>query len=330
MATLDSHERIAVHGSMQLSTKFIKRKLHGKESNLKTPAMSELCELLKNELNFEHKRDSGNLILTLTDIQITQDNKYACILVNIVNKRGGTTVIRDFAENTRSEVSLKSKHQGYETSTHILFSLEQNRLGMYDFIYDYIPHMNLNLIESFFNKCFESLSKKNQDRFTTDTNFKPVKENTLKKDRCNFKVINTISATPDQEFLADLKDGIISDVKLIKYDANTFKLIDRDEIITPKRYILEIESKKEKSNCVNWLRDIAASTLGDEYTKIRFSFKATEGNRSATLGIKEIRMSGLEKSLVKKTLLKDFGVPLKDSYTSITSDIMNKLIELGI
>lgn len=328
MAILDADKRIINHGKITLSKIGRTKALKGHEANVPSPTMRQVCEVLRSALGLGVERDDGKVEIKFKDISFTNCNGYATLLFNVVNKRGASAVVRDTQDDSTEELPLVRPSQGYEASCHFVINLTpEQETGQYKFSFEIVPKLGIQRIESLLKRMLLKVSEEHFELYYVDQNYVIATEQTLKKNIMKFNSTFEITLTPDEEFMDELHNGVISNVKLIKYDRSIINFADRTGVIHAKRYSLEIESSRDNGDCISWLRSVAASELGQEYDQISFSFKQETGQRSAKLELSNIQADGLEKILIKKSILENFNHPLKDSYDHTHEPIESKIIE---
>lgn len=327
MAILDADTRIVHHGKITLGKLSRSKSLNGNEASVPSPTMRAVCEALRSTRGMGIERDDNKVQIKFKDVSFTECGSYVTFLFNVVNKRGASVVVRDTQDDTTKELPLVRSTQGYEASCHIVINLEPEQLtGQYKFAFEVVPKLSISRIDSLFKKMLKEASDQHSEIYHVDRNFNIADAQTLKKDIMKFKSSFKITQTPDEDFMSELENGVISNVKLIKYDNSVFHFSDRSGTIHAKKYSLDIESSRDNSNCINWLKSVANSELGDEYNQISFSFKQETGQRSAKLDLANIRSDGLEKILIKKSILENFNILLKDSYDNTHEPIESKII----
>ncbi|WIG76412.1 hypothetical protein KFZ67_08595 [Photobacterium damselae] len=327
MAILDADSRTVLHGKLKFEKVFRTRSMQGEEANLPIISVSTIMARLKTLEDFGVERDKGKVIIRLQDVQTSECGNYVAVLLNVINKNGAATIVRDTQTNDKNELVLANPNQGYEASCHVVINLNQDRVGTYSTVFEVVPKLGHARLVGVLNNVLAKVSDLAEDLYRVDKECQPVTEDTKKKDTCSFKHHCTLTLDPDESFMQVLRDGHVSNIKLIKYATDRIQLPDRQEAIYTKKHILEVEPSAERRNHLEIFRGIAQTDLGEEYDQISFSFKLDSGQRTATFDLQDIRVEGLEKALVRKSLLENFNVSLKDSYDEVHDEIFDKIIE---
>ncbi|MFA1571761.1 hypothetical protein A152_0022395 [Vibrio tasmaniensis 1F-187] len=327
MAILDADNRTVLHGKLKFEKVFRTKSMQGEEANLSVISVSTIMDRLKNVEGFGVERDTGKVIIRLQHVQTSECGNYVAVLLNVINKNGAATIVRDTQTNDKNELVLESPNQGYEASCHVVIDLNQDRVGTYSTVFEVVPKLGHARLVGVLNKALAKVSDLEEDLYRVDKDFQPVTGQTKKKDICLFKHHCTLTLDPDENFMQELRDGHVSNIKLIKFATDRLHLPDRQEAIYTKKHILEIEPSAERRNHLEIFQGIAQTDLGQEYDQISFSFKQDSGQRTATFDLQDIRVEGLEKTLVRKSFLENFNVPLKDSYDQVYDEIFEKIIE---
>lgn len=328
MAILDADNRIVLHGKLKFEKIFRQKSMQGEEENLPIISVATILEKLKNLNSFGVERDKNKVIIKLQDVQRSECGNYIAILLNVINKNGAATIVRDTITNDKNELVLSNPNQGYEASCHVVINLNQDRVGTYSTVFEVVPKLSHSRLVGVLNKALLKLSDQESDLYRVDKDCQAITEDTKKKDIVSFKHHCTLTLDPDESFIQELRDGHVSNIKLIKYSTDIIPLPDRQEAIYTKKHILELEPSAERRNYLNIFREIAQTDLGEEYDQISFSFKQDAGQRTAKFDLRDIRLEGLEKVIVKKSLLENFSEALKDSYDVVQNEIFDKIIEV--
>ncbi|MEZ9392037.1 hypothetical protein AB4222_09055 [Vibrio splendidus] len=325
MASLDADIRIVLHGQIKIEKIFRTQSGKGNEGNLPVYDMKKICSIIKSLVGYEIERDKKKILVRVMNVHFTKNRSHACLLLNVINKKGAATVVRDTADNERTELALNKPSEGYETSCHVLIDLNAGPIGTYAFMCESIPKLSVQRIQSLLNNLLFVASNNYASTYRVDTQYQPITDKTLKKDQLAFKNELSFTQDPDEQFLNDLDSGVMNNVKLIKHEHQVFNFADRAGSITAKKHIIELETDRDSDGCLDFIKSVAASRVGRDYDQIYFSFNSAEGQRSTTINLDNIRLEGLEKSLTKKSVLTEFSLPLKDAYDAVHPEILNKL-----
>ncbi|OQQ00556.1 hypothetical protein BK412_21835 [Vibrio campbellii] len=330
MAILDADTRVVTHGCITLGKLSRSKAIDGNEGSLPTYSMREVCDAFESSaIGMGVDRDGGKVQIKFKDLAISPCEGYATILFNVVNKRGASVVVRDTNDDSTEELPLSRPSQGYEASCHFVIDLTPDATtAQYKFAFEAVPKIPIARINSLFGHMLKRISDMHPEMYHVDRNFDIATDETAKKDILKFKSSFDITLSPDQDFMDELRNGVISNVKLIKYSDSVFNFADRSGVITAKKLSLEIESSSDRTDCITWLRNVASSELGEEYDQISFSFQQETGQRTAKMDLDNIRMEGLERIIVRKSILENFSTPLKDSYDDAQETIIEKIIEV--
>ncbi|MGR5478129.1 hypothetical protein ACPV5A_13085 [Vibrio chagasii] len=123
MASLDADMRIALHGQIKIDKLFRTKSAKGNEGNLPIYDMKKVCAIIKSLVGYRIEREKNKVIVKVMNVHFTKNRSHACLLLNVINKKGAATVVRDTADNERTELALKKPSEGYETSCHVLINL---------------------------------------------------------------------------------------------------------------------------------------------------------------------------------------------------------------
>lgn len=340
MATLDAFNRVITHHTVTIDTRFRTQKI---DSNDKAqcicpvPTMLELSSMIKAVEGLKHSYEKGDVVLTLQDVKFfrpapDKDHTHLCLLVNVVDKNGSTTVLKNITTDERTEIAPNHEEgEGYEVSSHIIISLNGN-MRTYDMCYMPIPGVSTARINGFLDRVLFEVARKNEERFTSKSVTNEVSDKTKKPVKILFKPVFEISGKLDQELFNKINREGLSDVILVKNEFRTINAPDVNAAIIPRESTLRIVPNHDKNDVLGWIRSISDYFKEDNHggydlIKVKFKEPDTGFTRQVDLQTANIRLDGLEKTFIKKSTLNGFTSRLKDSYDTMNIEIVSKIIE---
>lgn len=328
MAILDAFTRTAFHYLITVDSQIRTRNTTEDEVGIiMLPEIRDLLVLMNDHIGHSKAYLNGNLILKFRGVEFSDDDQFACVLINAIDKNGSTTVIRDIQNDSRIEAGLdRTREQGYETSFHLAIDLNKKN-GVYGATGDKVPKINCNIVRSFFNHVLLQVSKKHENNFTINHRFNAIDPKTNEVIKIRYRPVIQVDYKPDEAFLRDMDKGNISNVRLIREETENFVDVDAHRRIKLTESVIRIDTQTVNGGMRDWLKSVGNFYSPQKYTRIKFNYKNEEGfSGTVSLDTDDLRFDGLETALVKKTLMDGF-VNLKDSYDSVHKPIMDKLIE---
>lgn len=340
MATLDAFNRVITHHTVTIDTRFRTQKIDDSDKSqciCPVPTMSELSPMIRAVQGMKHSYEKGDVVLTLQDVKFftNREDKTAthlCLLVNVVDKNGSTTVLKNVTTDERTEISPNHEEgEGYEVSSHIIIALN-GKMRTYDMSYMPIPGVPTARINGFLDRVLFEVSRKNEDRFTSKSVTNEVSDKTKKPIKILYKPVFEISGKLDQELFNKINSEGLSDVILVKNEFRTINAPDVNAAIIPRESTLRILPNHGKNDVLGWIRSVSNYFKEDKYggydlIKIKFKEPDTGFTRQVDLQTANIRLDGLEKTFIKKSTLNGFSSRLKDSYDTMNIEIVRKIIE---
>lgn len=341
MSALDASSRLITHHQITIDTKFRTQSLDEKSKAqciCPIPTMRTLSTLIMEQKGLVHTYQNGEISLTLQDVNTytTRKDKEAThlvLLVNIVNKNGSITVIKNTKTKRRQEIS-PNHHvgEGYEVSSHIVISLSgDNRT--YDMVYIPAPKVSTGRMNGFLDRILFEISRKHEDKFTQNTATNVISPKTNKPIKVFFKPVFNLKGKLDKELLKKISSEGLTDVTLMRNEFSVINAPDVNKAIIPKESTLRITPNHGSQDVISWVRGIASYFEKDNnggYDLIRIKFKEPDTNaiRQAEWKTSNIKLDGLEKTFIKKSILDGFTSRLKDSYDSIDHETACKMIHV--
>ena len=339
MSTLDAFSRIITHHTVTIDTRFRTQSLDNTEKSqctCRVPSMRDLAPLIKAKKGTVHTYEKGDVILTLQDVKYYPPKKdtpstHLCLLVNAVDKNGSTTVLKNTQTQERVEISPKHEEgEGYEVSSHIIIKLD-NAMRTYDMSFMPIPGISTSRMNSFLNRILYLAAKDNEDLFTAKSVTNIVSSTTNQPIKVRYKPVFEIIGKLDQELFNKINQECLSDVILMKNEFSIINAPDVNTAIVPKESTLRLTPNHGKSDVIGWLKGISNyfkedANGGYDSVKIKFKEPETGATRQVDFQTSNIRLDGLEKTFVKKSVLNGFSSRLKDSYDTIDIEFVSKII----
>jgi hypothetical protein len=340
MATLDAFSRVITHHTITIDTKFRTQKINDSDKSqciCPVPTMHELSVMIKALKGMHHFYEKGDVIITLQDagLYTTREDKAAThlgLLINAVDKNGSTTVLKNITTDTRTEIAPKHEEgEGYEVSSHIVISLSGD-MRTYDMSFMPIPGISTSRMNGFLNRVLFEVARSNEDKFTSNSVTNEVSSSTKKPVKVLYKPIFEISGKLDQELFNKINKEGLSDVVLVKNEFNTIKAPDVNTAIIPRESTLRIVPNHGPTDVLGWIRSVSNYFKEDDHggfdlIKIKFKEPDTGAIRQVDLQTANVRLDGLEKTFIKKSILTGFSSRLKDSYDKINIEFISKIIE---
>jgi hypothetical protein len=328
MAKLKADHRIVMHNYMKIDT-ILRTNDKDKMCSADVPEIVSLFTSLKKETNFSKGYEHDRVTLKLTEVKITEDGKYCCVMINVSDKTAGTSVMVEDTTNTHEDIAL-APGKSWGVSMHVLFELTK-KFGTYHVIYEQIPDVNHGRLVSFVNHMFFNVVKKNETTFTKDVRNNEIDPSTQKVKKEKFKLIFTIDPMPYDGFAKSLDAGKISDIQVVKLvEPSTNHIVDGHTEIIERSHIIKLQTPKITSGKFDYIKSVGEK-YSDDYSRLRFSF-TSEKNVTGTIEMNtnDLRLENLVKAFSKKSKLSDFSASLKDCYQGIHTPIMEKLIEVSV
>ncbi|QTV81292.1 hypothetical protein KAT64_15105 [Klebsiella oxytoca] len=340
MATLDAFNRVITHHSVTIDTRFRTQKIDENDKAqciCPVPEMLDLAKLILKMKGMTHSYESGDVILCLQDVKFftTRQDKAAThlgLLVNAVDKNGSTTVLKNITTDTRTEISPKHEEgEGYEVSSHIVISLN-GHMRTYDMSFMPIPGVSSARMNGFLDRVLFEVARKNEGLFTCGSVTNETSEITNKKIKILYKPVFEIAGKLDQELFNKLNSEGLSDVVLVRNEFRTINAPDVNAAIIPKESTLRIVPNHGPNDVLGWIRSVSNyfkenNHGGYNLIKVKFKEPDTGATRQVDLDTANIRLDGLEKTFIKKSVLTGFSSRLKDSYDTLNIEFISKIIE---
>ncbi|HAX7516714.1 TPA: hypothetical protein JTN49_003647 [Escherichia coli] len=341
MATLDAFSRVITHHTITIDTQYRTQKIDDSiRSNCvcPVPTMRELASKIVRCKAMMHSYEKGDLVLTLQDVIFLSNRadkkpSHLGLLINAVDKNGSTTVLKNINTDVRTEISPKHEEgEGYEVSSHMIISLDGN-MRTYDMSFMPIPGDSTAKINGFLNKVLFNVAKDNEDIFSCNTLTNEVSSLTKKKIKVLYKPVFDISGKLDEDLFNKINKEGLSDVVLVKNEYRTINAPDVNAAIIPKESTLRLVPNHGPNNVLGWIKSVSNffkedKNGGYDLIKIKFKEPETGFTRQVDLQTSNVRLDGLEKTFIKKSVINGFSSRLKDSYDSINMEFVNKIIEV--
>lgn len=341
MSSLDALYRYVTHHQIVIDTKFRTQSLNDDEKRkcvCPIPTMDDLATLIIEQKGLVHSYQNGEITFTLQDAEFYTDREdeqatHLALLVNIVDKNGSATVIRNVNTQERKEIELKHQAgEGYEVSSHILISLS-GRQRSYDMVYMPIPKISTNRMNGFLNRILFEISRKHEDKFTCNTNTNIVSPNTGKPLKVLYKAIFNINGKLDQELFNKINKEGLADVTFIRNEYKTINAPDVNQAIIPRESSLRIMPNHGSNDVIGWIRKVSKffkndSNGGYELIKIKFKEPESDGLRTVEMQTANIQLDALERTFIKKSKLEGFSSRLIDSYDIMHDESVFKMMDI--
>ncbi|MGA8121307.1 hypothetical protein [Rouxiella badensis] len=341
MSTLDAFSRLVTHHQVTIDTKFRTQSIDDEQRSqcvCPVPTMLELSPWIIEQKGLIHSYQSGEIILTLQDAVLftNRPDKQAThlvLLVNVVNKNGSVTVIKN--TQTLNRVEISPNHQageGYEVSSHIVISLYgKNR--MYDMAYMPIPKVSTSRMNGFLDRVLFEISRKHADKFTAKATTNAVSRTSNKPKTVLYKPVFDMSGKLDQDLFNKINKEGLADVVLVKSEFSIINAPDVNQSIIPKQSTLQIAPNHGSQDVISWVKNISSyfrknDNGGFNLIRIKFKEPDTDAVRQVELQTSNIKLDGLEKTFIKKSILTGFASRLKDSYDTIENESVSKMIDV--
>lgn len=340
MATLDAFSRVITHHSVTIDTRFRTQKIDENEKAqciCPVPEMLDLAKLMIGLKGLKHSYEKGDVVLTLQDINFytTRQDKVAThlgLLINAVDKNGSTTVLKNITTDARTEISPKHEEgEGYEVSSHIVIALN-GHMRTYDMSFMPIPGISSARMNGFLDRILFEIARKNEDKFTCGSVTNEVSETTKEKVKILYKPVFEIAGKLDQDLFNKINSEGLSDVILVRNEFRTINAPDVNAAIVPRESTLRIVPNHGPNDVLGWIRGVSNYFKEDKHggydlIKVKFKEPDTGATRQVDLDTSNIRLDGLEKTFIKKSILNGFSSRLKDSYDTLNIEFVAKIIE---
>lgn len=327
MSSRSGVERIVWFHSMALQS-IARTQDHG-DTILPIKKLTELEDAIKNSVGFEHPYtiNKHRSILNLQDFSISDCGKFLVLLINLSETAGSIKVIKDNENKTRREFSLeKGKDQGFEYSSHILISKTKNNDKRHVVLIEKSPLLSSHYIQLFINKILFNIVKKNEGNFIVKHPFGVIDPETGTVKMIRFKPSVDLENMPDDNLMEAIRTGKFSSIRLISREEKIFNGADSNvEIVETQR---EIKLSTNFTSTTGSFFKGVKERYSDEFSTVKVGYTSEGVNSSAAFSISNITADGLEKAVTKKVLIDEFQDTLKDSYESISSEILEKMLEL--
>ncbi|HDQ4769993.1 TPA: hypothetical protein P9I14_001897 [Yersinia enterocolitica] len=341
MSTLDASTRLVTHHQVTIDTKFRTQSIEEFQKSqcvCPIPTMHELSPWIVEQKGMIHSYQDGEIILTLQDVNILSNRpdkvaSHLALLVNVVNKNGSVTVIKNTQTLNRQEISPNHQAgEGYEISSHIVISLDgKNRT--YDMVYMPIPKVSTSRMNGFLDRVLFELSRKHEDKFTANSTTNVISPSSNKPKKVLYKPVFDMSGKLDQDLFNKINKEGLADVMLVKNEFSVINAPDVNQSIIPKQSTLRIVPNHGEQDVIGWVKNISSyfkqdNNGGYDLIKIKFKEPDTDAIRQVELKTSNIKLDGLEKTFIKKSILSGFTSRLKDSYDIIELETATKMIDV--
>lgn len=340
MSRLEANSRVITHHKMTIDTRLRTQSISNADKNKcisPIPSINDLGKLIIEKIGFSHHYQNGDLTLTLQDANFFTTDKekkrttHFGLLINIVDKNGSITVIKNTHTKQRVEVTPKHKEgEGYEISSHIAIDLH-GKQHAHDAVIVSIPKISNNIIRLFIDKILFEIARTYPEKFECETLTHIISPSTKKPMKVYYKPIIELEGKLDPELFSNMSKGGLSEVVLVKNEFNTINAPDVHQAIIPKESTLKITPNYGKQNVFDWLKNLGGffnneDNGGYEFIKVKFKEPETGTLRTVSLTTRDIGLAALEKTFIKKTVLTGFSSRLKDSYDNIHIETLGKMI----
>lgn len=339
MAKLNASERLVTHHSLTIDTKFRTKATQEVKAQCicPVPEMYMLAPLIVKQKGLVHSYDSGNIVVTLQDVQLyplLPDNSptHIVLLINSVDKNGSTTVVKNINTNERVEIQPKYEQgEGYEVSTYVVISLNGNK-RTYDMICTSTPGVSTAWLNSFLDKILFEVAKDNEDLFTAKHPTNVISATSKKEVKIRYKPIFEFTGMLDKELFNKISQKGLSDVILVKDQFGTINAPDVNSPYIPTESTLKL-LPNHGDNVIGWIKNVAShfnKKMNGGYDKLKVKFQDPETNKPRQVDFKtsNINLNNLEKTFIKKSIIDNFNSRLKDSYVKIELEFVVKMIDL--
>ncbi|MCG9721256.1 hypothetical protein, partial [Shewanella sp. Isolate7] len=293
--------------------------------------LDELEDDIIGKIGFEHsyKINGHKAVLTLQDAKVSDCGRCFMLLVNVSDTAGSTKVIRDNKDHSRRYFSLeKGKDQGFEYSSHVLIYREKDSKGKYTTLVEKTPILSTHYICLFLNKVIFSISKEKEEEYKVKQEFGVLDSDTGKVREIRYKPFFQLESKPDENFMDAIKTGTFSSISLVSRVEKTINGADSNvEIIETQREVKL--STKLNSTTASFFSSIK-QYYSDSFDTVKVSYKSGGINSSASFDISNISADGLEKVVTQKVIIEGFVDTLKDAYDKISSDIVEKMLDVTL
>lgn len=124
----------------------------------------------------------------------------------------------------------------------------------------------------------------------------------------------------------------LSDVILVRNEFRTINAPDVNAAIVPRESTLRIVPNHGPNDVLGWIRGVSKYFKEDKHggydlIKVKFKEPDTGATRQVDLDTSNIRLDGLEKTFIKKSILNGFSSRLKDSYDTLNIEFISKIID---
>lgn len=340
MSSLDALSRIVTHHQIVIDTRFRTQSLDEKDKKrcvCPIPTMEKLYPLMIKQKGIQHSYQNGEIILILQDVKAytTRTDKKAthlALLINAINKNGSVTVIKNPKTKARQEISPKHlEGEGYEVSSHMIIKID-GKSRTHDMVYMPIPKVSTQRINSFLDRILFLVSRENEDDFTCNTTTNIISPTTQKPIKIFYKPVFNITGKLDQELFNKINKEGLSDVVLIKNEFKSINAPDVNQAIIPKESTLRLVPNHGSQDVIGWIKNVSSffnndTNGGYDTIKIKFKEPDTGAVRQVDMQTDNIRLDGLEKTFIKKSVLDGFSSRLMDSYDIMNAETITKLIK---
>lgn len=339
MAKLDAFERLVTHHSVTIDTRFRTQADTATKSKCvcPVPTMAELAPLIIARKGLVHSYDLGCTIISLQDVELTSvipntHPTHLSMLINVVDKNGSTTVLKN--PTTKSRTEIKPNHdqgEGYEVSLYIIIALTGEK-RTYDMLYTTTPGLSTGRLNSFLDRILFEVAKANEKLFTSNTPTNVVSNTSKTSRKILYKPVFELTGMLDKDLFNKLSKEGLSDVILIKDEFGTINAPDVNSPYIPTESTLKIQPN-HGDNVVGWIKNLAAhfnEDINGGFDKLKVKFKDPETNKPRQVDFKtsNINLNNLEKTFIKKSIINGFSSRLKDSYDILEIEFIDKMIEI--
>ncbi|MDO6610443.1 hypothetical protein Q4601_09065 [Shewanella sp. 1_MG-2023] len=330
MSNRSGFERLVWFYSLSINSRARTRPDDSQHSSiLPVKSLIDLEEAIISKKYFEHAYtiNTRRAVLTLQDIQVSHCEKYLTLLVNISDTAGATKVIKDNESHSRREFSLeKGKDQGFEYSSHILISRTLDTKKRHLVLVEKSPLLSTHYLELFLNKVLFEIAKENESDYTIAQEFGVLDSETGKVRNIRYKPIIGLESKPDEDLMEAIRLGNFSSITLVSREEKSINGTDSNvEIIETQREVrLSTKFTGSTGSFFNGIKQY----YKNDFDTVKVSYKSGGVNSSANFDVSNISVDGLEKAVTKKVLIDGFNETLKDAYTMLSNDIIEKMLEV--
>lgn len=256
---------------------------------------------------------------------ITVNQKWASLLINVSDKDAANPTIADPIKNTRRRVK-RDPDEGLEGSLHITVNLDSVMPHVYTAVIECTPGLPSSRVQQLLN-FYVRLSKKTfaNEFLVDDPTGAMTKDGKFKKIPISIKA--ELLGQPSKQLEQDINSGTLLSLELVELEESA-KAWDTEGYVTTKSFTTALQVKPiDRPGLKHWslLCQVFQKASIKRGAQVRVKFKTFNGLYRTVL-IDPRAVSAIdEERYVRKEVLNNFSCDLESSYDQLFAELIDKM-----